>query len=113
MKRVITRPHPALALSIIIALASLAPAAIAKKWTITERQAKLSSQIETAFKANQLTLKEAEGLRHDAGKVSEKEIKMKEKNAGRLSYTDETELERDLNKLSLKIHKKVLEKRVQ
>jgi hypothetical protein len=113
MKPVINRRNSVLILSSIFALATLALPATARKWTITERQARLSSQIEAAFKANQLTVKEADDLRKDAGKISERAEKMKTKNAGRLSYEDQNDLEKDLNKLSLKIHKKVLEKRVQ
>jgi hypothetical protein len=85
----------------------------AKKWTVTQRQQRLSGEINSAFKANQLTLEESESLRRECDKVTEQEQKMKEKNGGKLSYSDDTQLERNLNKISNKLHKKMLEKRVQ
>jgi hypothetical protein len=101
----------AVAVAALVAL-SLSPAQ-AKKWTVTQRQEKLSIEIDRAFKANQLTLDEADGMKKEAAKIATKEEKMKSKNGGKLSYSDDTELEKELNKLSVKLHKKMLEKRVQ
>ena len=100
----------AVAVAALVAL-SLSPAQ-AKKWTVTQRQEKLSIEIDRAFKANQLTLDEADGMKKEAAKIATKEEKMKSKNGGKLSYSDDTELEKELNKLSVKLHKKMLEKRV-
>jgi len=104
----------ALALCSVFALGflSLAPAE-AKKWTVTKRQEKLCCEIDQARKSNQLTSQEADNLKAEVDRVKEKEQKMKDKNAGELSYSDNTELERDLNKVSNKLHKKTLEKRVE
>ena len=102
---------------LVVALSSLVflplSPAQAKKWTITERQARLSSEINRAYRGNQLTQDEADGMRKDAAKIAAKTEKMKSKNGGKLSYSDNTELEKDLNKLSIKLQKKMLEKRVQ
>jgi hypothetical protein len=38
---------------------------------------------------------------------------MKARNGGKLSYANISEIEKDLNKISNKIHKKALEKRVE
>jgi len=104
----------ALALSSILAVASLiAIPAEAKKWTVTQRQQALSAEIDRALRGNQLTLKEADGLKRDIIKITNKEQKMRTKNGGKLSYEDDTELEKELNSVSVKLQKKQLEKRVQ
>jgi hypothetical protein len=102
--------------AILITLFMLAStdASFAKRhWTVTERQQALLAEINTAQKANQLTLKEADNLRDDQRKIVEKEQSMKDKNGGKLSVKDNTSLERSLNDLSNRLHKKVLDKRVQ
>jgi hypothetical protein len=89
-------------------------ASFAKRhWTVTQRQQALLAEINTAQKSNQLTLKEADNLRDDQRKIVEKEQSMKDKNGGKLSVKDNTALERSLNDLSNRLHKKVLDKRVQ
>jgi hypothetical protein len=104
----------ALALSSILAVACLATApAEAKKWTVTQRQQALSMEIDKAFRTNQLTLKEADGLKREVIKITNREQKMRSKNGGKLSYEDDNQLEKDLNDVSVKLHKKQLEKRVQ
>lgn len=85
----------------------------AKKWTITERTEALKKEIDDGQKAGELTAKEGESLKEQAGKVDAKIVKMKSKNDGKLSYDNENTLEKDLNKLSLRIQKLKLEKRVQ
>jgi len=84
----------------------------AKKWTITQRQEALSSEINKGQKSGDLTLKEADGLRDEASGISEKIEKMKSNNGGKLSYADENKIEKALNKLSQRIQAKQLEKRV-
>lgn len=104
----------ALMLCSVLALASLSIGSVeAKKWTVTQRQERLSSEIDSAYRANQLTLKEADKLKGEVLRIAEREQKMKVKNGGKLSYENTNDLEKDLNSLSVKLHKKVLEKRVQ
>jgi hypothetical protein len=85
---------------------------LAKHWTVTQRQDALLKEIDSSFKANQLTAKEHDDLRNEQQKIIVREKSMKEKNAGKISYEDNRRLEKDLNTLSLKLHKKVLAKRV-
>lgn len=101
-----------LALSLVVACA-VSPAAQARKYTIYDRQVVLERKIDSAFRANQLTLKEADSLKDKLKNVKEEEQRMKQKNGGKLSYENQTSLERDLNKISEKLHKKELEKRTQ
>ncbi len=92
---------------------SIAPQAMAEeKWTITERQEALNSEITAKEKAGELTAAEADKFRSCSKKVTSKIDKMKTKNEGKLSYANITTIEKDLNKLSTDIHKKCLEKRV-
>jgi hypothetical protein len=84
-----------------------------KKWTITERSEALKKEVDAGQKAGELTAKESESLKEQAGKIDAKIVKMKSKNDGKLSYDNENSLEKDLNKLSLRIQKLKLEKRVQ
>src|SRR5271156_1038069 len=85
----------------------------AKKWTIYERQVKLSGEIDAGQKSGDLTAKECESLKKEASKITEDIAVRKAKNAGKLSVDDENDIEKKLNKLSLKIQKEKLEKRVQ
>ena len=79
----------------------------AKKYTITERIDALSARVNAGQKSGELTLKEADDLRNNS------EIdKYKSKNGGKLSYANENVVEKDLNKVSLKLTKKELSKRV-
>lgn len=94
------------------ALTVAAPEAQAKpKVTITDRIEILSKKIDKGQKANELTLKEADKLRSDITKINEKIEKAKSKNAGKLSYEDESKIEKDLNKVSVKLTAKELDKR--
>ena len=83
------------------------------KWTITERQEQLDKEIAAGQKAGELTLKEANSLKEDSDKITQKIRKFKEKNAGKLSYDNINAVEKALNKLSLRIQKLKLAKRVQ
>ncbi|MBY0358235.1 MAG: hypothetical protein K2W82_09565 [Candidatus Obscuribacterales bacterium] len=103
-------------LAFIAALALTATATIstveAKKLTVTQRHDILSNRINSAQKAGNLTLKEANDLREDLADVCERQNRMKADNGGKLSYADITKIEKDLNGISNKIHKKHLSKRV-
>ncbi len=85
----------------------------ARKYTIYDRQVALEKKIDKAYKDNQLTLKEADNLKGKIKSVKEEEEKMKNKNGGKLSYEDNTTLEKDLNKISDKLHRKMLDKRAE
>ena len=100
------------ALSLVVAFA-VSPCVQAKKYSITDRQVSLEKKIDKAYKDNQLTLKEADGLKEKIQEVRDDEQKMKDKNGGKLSYKNQTSLEKDLNSVSEKLQKKMLEKRVQ
>jgi hypothetical protein len=82
------------------------------KYTVTDRQATLTKEIDAAYSANQLTLKEADDLKAKLSSIKTKEQQMKDKNGGKLSYADNNSLEKSLNNISNKLHKKILEKRV-
>ena len=81
-------------------------------YTVTDREVSLDKKINDAYDANQLTLQEADDLRGKMKKIKDKEQKMKDKNGGKLSYGDNNSLEKSLNDVSTKLHKKMLEKRV-
>ena len=81
-----------------------------QEYTVSDRQVSLEKKIDTAYKDNQLTLQEADDLRGKIKKVKDKEQKMKDNNGGKLSYSDKTTLEKSLNSVSEKLHKKMLEK---
>ncbi|MFX6031697.1 hypothetical protein ABTE99_19175, partial [Acinetobacter baumannii] len=60
---------------------------------------------------NELTLKEANGLRDRLDSITTDAQKMKAKNAGKLSYKDEGKLEKRLNSISVDMQKEKLAKR--
>ncbi len=82
------------------------------KYTISQRQNVLLKKINRAERANELTHKEAQGLREKRSDIISMEARMRNRNNGRLSYADINKVENELNKLSLKIQKKALAKRV-
>lgn len=100
------------AVSLLVGLAALSPWAEARKWTIYERQVAEQKRINSGEHSGELTKKEADGLREDMSDMANRINKMKDKNGGRLSYADEGKLEKNLNKVTLKIEKLRLEKRV-
>jgi hypothetical protein len=107
------KPATVIAFCMVFAIGFLAnPAQAAKKWTIYQRQVEEQKRIASGEKANELTKKEADGLRSDMSSMSERIEKMKSKNGGKLSYADEGKIEKDLNKVTVKIEKLKLEKRV-
>lgn len=95
-----------------IALTSTCIAVQAEGMTITERHASLMKSVDEGEKSGELTLKEAKSLRASEDKVVAKEATMKGKNGGKLSYKNIAEIEKDLNKISNRLHKQQLEKRV-
>lgn len=97
----------------IVLLCALQPAHAKRPYTITERQVALSKDIAADQKTGDLTLKEADDLRAELGKIAAKESKMKASNGGKLSVEDNHTLEGCLNKVSLKIKKKELAKRTE
>lgn len=102
-----------LAAMVIIALSTSCLAAQSKEaMTITDRQTSLMETVASAEKSGELTYKEANSFRKSEGKIVAKIVKMKSKNDGKLSYNNINEIERKLNKMSNKLHKLQLEKRV-
>lgn len=85
----------------------------AKKYTVYQRQAALNKRINAAERAKELTFKEARSFRNDLANIEEDKCKMITKNNGKLSYADEDKLEKRLNKVSVGIQNKKLEKRIQ
>ena len=79
----------------------------------TRRRLLNDKKINAAYEANQLTLQEADDLRDKMKKIKTKEEKMKDKNGGKLSYENLTSIEKDLNGVSDKLHKKMLDKRAE
>jgi hypothetical protein len=82
------------------------------QWTITQREEALNKEVNAGQKANELTLKEANGIRDDLAGVTSDIAKAKAKNGGKLSYKDEGKIEKKLNSISVDIQKKKLQKRV-
>lgn len=85
----------------------------ARRWTIYQRQVKLAREIDQGQRSGDLTLKEADNLRHEQAKINSRIAEMKAKNGGKISYEDQNKLEKMLNQLSVSIKKKKLAKRVQ
>jgi hypothetical protein len=103
----------ALILVTSFALQVTAGAGLAKRTlTVTDRQEALYKEINSDYKANQLTLEEKDDLLAQHRKIVAKEREMKDKNGGKISYEDNRKLEKSLNDLSIKLQKKVLAKRV-
>ncbi len=101
----------AIALVTLFAQSVFTPPAEAKL-TVSQRQNILLKKTNRAERANELTRKEAQGLREKRNDIIAMESRMRSKNNGRLSYADINKVEKALNSLSLKIQKKALEKRV-
>ena len=84
-----------------------------KVWTIDTRAAKLMQEINEGQKSGELTVKEAKKLRSDLADIAHRKKLMKGDNAGKVSPEDRNKIEGDLNKVSAKIQKLELEKRVE
>lgn len=101
---------------VVLSVLQIAPQsseARARRYTITQRHEILAAKINRMEKAGELTLKEARDLRDDNRDVWQKVNRMKARNGGKLSYKNIAEVEKDLNRISNRIHKKALEKRVE
>lgn len=81
------------------------PEALAKKWTVTERIEKLSAEIDTGRKANELTVKQMDTLKDMITSMKARMEKMKEKNGGKLSVPDTKKLHDDMTDISVKMLK--------
>lgn len=88
------------------------PPSQAQTVTISQRQQRLMEKISRAEKSGELTVKEANNLRKASDKITDREARMRAKNGGKLSYEDINSIENDLNRLSTKLHKDQLAKRV-
>lgn len=92
---------------------SLSTPTLAKRpLSISQRQVILMKRINRAERTNELTFKEANRLRDDLQSLIDREERMKEKNGGRLTWDNIGTVEKDLNKISVKIQKWQLEKRI-
>jgi hypothetical protein len=111
----ICRSVVALASALVVAgyIGLMPQNAQAKSWTITQRQEKLSREITQGRKSGELTLKEADSLQNGLDDLISKEGKMKDSNAGKLSYKDQEKLEKELNKISVQMFKLKLAKRTE
>lgn len=103
----------AIAILSLLQFASHPSEAKARRYTITQRHEILAARINRMERAGELTLREARDLRDDNQDVWKKVSRMRARNGGKLSYANISEIEKDLNKISNKIHKKALEKRVE
>lgn len=81
----------------------------AKKWTVTERLQKLSSEIDEGRRANELTVKQVESLKTSILSLKDKMEKMKSRNGNKLSLPDTKKLHGDMTDLSVKILRMRLE----
>ncbi|MCC6979315.1 MAG: hypothetical protein IT343_13405 [Candidatus Melainabacteria bacterium] len=103
----------ALAILAVLQVAPQSSEAKGRRYTITQRHEILQAKINRMEKAGELTMREARSLRDDNQDLWNKIVKMKAKNGGKLSYKNIAECEKDLNRISTKIHAKALEKRVE
>lgn len=84
----------------------------APRYTISQRHNALIAKINRFQRTGELTMREANSLREDDHDIRRREARMRSKNGGKLSYSDINKIERELNDLSNKIHRKALNKRV-
>ena len=84
-----------------------------KIWTIDTRANELMHQINEGQKSQELTVKEAKKLRSDLADIAHRKKMMKGDNDGKVSLEDRNKIEGDLNKVSEKIKKLELEKRIE
>lgn len=101
------------ALALTLVLSFQPTIAKGKIWTVEARQAQLMKDINEGQKGAQLTKKEADRLRSDLADISRKKKKFRNKtNTTVLTAEQKSELEGDLNTISVNIKKLKLEKRV-
>lgn len=103
--------YVAIGLIAIFAQTVMSPPADAK-FTISQRQNILLKKINRAERSGDLTHKEAVSLRKKRSDIIAMESRMRNRNNGKLCYADINKVENELNKLSLRIQKKALAKRV-
>jgi uncharacterized protein YdeI (BOF family) len=96
-----------------LSLISMPALAEEKVWTIDTRANELMHRINEGQKAQELTVKEAKKLRGDLADIAHRKKMMKGDNDGKVSPEDRNKIEGDLNKVSEKIKKLELEKRVE
>lgn len=84
----------------------------APRYTISQRHQALIAKINRFQRSGELTLREANSLKEDDQDIRRREAKMRSRNGGKMSYADINKIERELNDLSNKIHRKALNKRV-
>ncbi|MCA9814437.1 MAG: hypothetical protein KC652_04930 [Cyanobacteria bacterium HKST-UBA01] len=110
-KATLRKAVPLLLAAISLAVSS---AAMAKDFTIYDRQIQLMKDVNQAQKTSELTGKEAHKLRKKLAVVARKKRKMlKKDDESQLSTANRIELEKDLNDISVEIKKLSLEKRVE
>jgi len=112
MNRNLSQAKNILALAAVLCLNGLPASAKGKVWTIDTRAAKLMQEINEGQKSGALTLKEAKKLRSELADIAHRKHEMKGDNDGTVSEKDKLKIEGALNKVSTKIHKMGLEKRV-
>src|SRR5258708_2917802 len=77
-----------------------------KNYIIADREAMLEKKIESAYTEGEVTLlHESNALRGWLQQVKNKEQKMKDANGGQLSSGNNTELEKELDQVSKKLHR--------
>jgi polyhydroxyalkanoate synthesis regulator phasin len=81
-------------------------------WTVEARSEKLMQEINDGQKNGELTLKEAQQLRSDLAEVAHRKHKLTGNDAGKMSDDDKNTIEKMLNKVSTKLKKLELAKRV-
>ncbi|MBX9771958.1 MAG: hypothetical protein K2X29_11330 [Candidatus Obscuribacterales bacterium] len=101
-----------LASLLLVQMISVGPVSAAEKLSITDRQQILFAKTVKAWKKKHLTMEEYRDLQDDFTSLEERIEKMKAKNGGSLSYDNIESIERDLNDISVQLHKKQLAKRV-
>jgi exo-beta-1,3-glucanase (GH17 family) len=101
----------ALALGVSFCFADSAALA-GQKWTIDTRSAKLMQEINDGQKNGSLTLKEAKKLRSDLADIAHHKHEKKLDNNDKVSDEEKNKIEGELNKVSAKIKKLELDKRV-
>ena len=103
----------AMAVLTLMALQSGTPALSAEpEWNVDTRTQRLMQEINLAQKENQLTDKEAKKLRSDLADIVAKKTRWRDKAKGLLTEKQNRSLEKDINSVSVKLHKLQLEKRV-
>ncbi len=78
-----------------------------KNMTTYERQLNLMKRVNTAQKNNQLTVRQAKGLRKDLSKIATKKQKARDKHQGRAGLADMESVEQRLDETSEKINERI------